>query len=65
MWCMIFKNGIVYPIRLVNLAHVIFYVKSIDVETDNTLRYRSDPEHHIPHSGWNGVSVLPVTEPCV
>ena len=62
MWWLFFKNGIVYPIRLVNLAYVIFYVKSIDVEARNTLRTRSDPDHHIPHSGWNGLSVRPVTE---
>lgn len=62
MWCLFFKNGIVYPIRLVNLAYVIFYVKSIDVESRNTPRTRSGPDHHISHFGWNGLSVRPVTE---
>ena len=65
MWCLIFKNGIVYPIRLVNLAHVIFYVKSIDAEARSTPRTRSEPDYHIPHSGGDGLSVSSVTEPCL
>ncbi len=65
MWCVIFKNGVVYPIRVVSLAHLITYVKSIDVEARNTLLNRSDPEHHGPHSGGNGLPVCSVPGPRV
>ncbi len=60
MWCLIFKNGIVYPIRLVNLAHFITYVNPIDVEEHNTLLNRSDQGHHGPRSGGIILSVGPV-----
>ncbi len=65
MWCLIFKNGVVHPIRLVNLAHLITYVKSIDVEARNTLRNRSESDHHGPNSGGNGLHVSSVPRPRV
>ncbi len=63
MWCLNFKNGGVYPIRVVNLAHVITYVKSIDVEARNTLLTRSDSDHDGPHSAGNGLPVCSVPRP--
>lgn len=51
MWCLIFKNGIVYPIRLVNLAHLTTYVKPVDVEEHNTPVNRCEQGHHGPRSG--------------
>ncbi|GJL57541.1 MAG: hypothetical protein NPIRA03_03980 [Nitrospirales bacterium] len=65
MWCLIFKNGIVYPIRLVNLAYLITYVKSVDVEEHNTLLNRSDQGHHGSRSGGIVLSVCPVPRPRV
>lgn len=65
MLCLIFKNAVVYPIRLVNLAHLVSYVKSIEVEARTTLLNRSDSAHHVPHSGGNGLPVCPVPRPRV
>ncbi len=60
MWYLIFKNGVVYPIRVVNLAHLITYVKSIDVQAQNNPLNRSDSDHHGPQSGGNGLHVSSV-----
>ena len=65
MWCRIFKNGAVYPIRLVNLAHVMTYVKSIDVEARDSLLHRVDSDYPGPHIGRNGLHVRPFPRPRV
>jgi len=58
MWWLIFKKGVVYPIRIVNFAHLMTYAKSIiDAEARNTLLNLSDSDHHGCHAGGDGLRV--------
>ena len=53
---MIFKNRIVYPIRIFSLAKSIFYAETIvDADVPNTLFIRADSDYVRRHPDWDGL----------
>jgi hypothetical protein len=61
---MIFKNWVVYPIKIFSLAISIFYVESIvDAEARNSLYNRHDSDSFSRHAGRPGLRVCPAKIP--